>query len=134
MNSIFIGGFIVGALTVTSGRYCLDGFLNHRRKSVDELEQKKLGMEMLFTDHPEFMTLFRNTINAPGCTDVREFFVVEKNAILNTSIPRFRFELSAETLPVLNKLEQMGYIQRLENNCLHYKISDECIVQMNSVV
>ncbi|KTD61338.1 hypothetical protein [Legionella shakespearei] len=133
MNSIFISGFIVGGLTTAVGRYCWQKLIDNRRADEDAVNNKKRDMEMLFNDHPEFMNLFKNKINDPESRNIREFFVVERNAILNSSIPRFRFELTPDILLVLNKLESMGYIQKLENNCLHYKISDECIVEIKSL-
>jgi hypothetical protein len=133
MNSIFISGVIVGGLITSVGRYCLQKFMVNRRADEDAVNNKKRDMEMLFNEHSEFMNLFKSKINDPESRSIREFLVVEKNAILNSSIPRFRFELTPDILLGLNKLESMGYIQKLENNCLHYKISDEFIVDIRTL-
>lgn len=51
---------------------------------------------------------------------------------MNSSIPRLRYELSTEILAVLNRLEALGYIKKLKNNCLHFKVAEDFVIQLNS--
>ncbi|KTD67091.1 MULTISPECIES: hypothetical protein [Legionella] len=133
MDISFLFGFLAGGLTTALSGLQIQKFMNNR-KNVARIKNKKiLDLDRLFHDFPHFMSIIKNDINNPSHKDVREFFVVDKEAILNSFVPRFRYELSTEILPALNRLEELGYIEKLKNNCLHYKIEEEFIIQLQSM-
>ena len=133
MDISFLFGFLAGGLTTALSGLQIQKFMNNR-KNVARIKNKKiLDLDRLFHDFPHFMSIIKNDINTPSHKDVRDFFVVDKEAILNSFVPRFRYELSTEILPALNRLEELGYIEKLKNNCLHYKIEEEFIIQLQSM-
>lgn len=133
MDISFLFGFLAGALTTALSGLQIQKFMNNR-KNVARIKNKKiLDLDRLFHDFPHFMSIIKNDINNPSHKDVREFFVVDKEAILNSFVPRFRYDLSTEIIPALNRLEELGYIEKLKNNCLHYKIEEEFIIQLQSM-
>ncbi|HBD7396420.1 hypothetical protein [Legionella longbeachae] len=131
MSISFIYGFFTGCFVTIIGQYFLQKFINPRRYSK-QIDSKKFDLERLFNDHPVFMNTIKADLASANYRDVREFFVVDKEAILNSSIPRLRYELSTEILAVLNRLEALGYIKKLKNNCLHFKVAEDFVIQLNS--
>ena len=51
---------------------------------------------------------------------------------MNSSTPRLRYDLSDETLALVKKLEQLGYIERLEHDSLLYRMEEEFIKNLIS--
>ncbi|KTD08937.1 hypothetical protein Lgra_2172 [Legionella gratiana] len=133
MNISFIYGFFTGCFVTVIGRHCLQKFINPQQCS-ELIDTKKVGLDKLFNDYPDFMNTIKEDLTASNCKTIREFFVVDKDAILNSSIPRLRYELSAEILPALNRLESLGYIEKLKNNCLHYKIEEDFVSQLKQII
>lgn len=133
MNVSFLYGFITGCLTTAIVLYYVQKLIDNRNRT-EQIKNKKFDLDRLFNDYPDFMGTLKCYINDPNCVNIREFFVVDKNAILNSSIPRFRFELSEDILPVLKKLEDLGYIQKINNNCLLYKIGDNFMNQLKYAI
>lgn len=130
MSISFVYGFFIGGVVTLISQHCLQKFVNSRRSS-EQADPKKFDLDKLFNDYPNFMNSIKDDLSATHCRDIREFFVVDKDAILNSSTPRLRYELSAEILPALNRLEALGYIEKLKNNCLHYKIEEDFVVQLD---
>ncbi|KTD02200.1 hypothetical protein OQJ19_02755 [Fluoribacter gormanii] len=133
MDTSFLLGFLSGCFTTALGGWQVQKFVNDRKNSEHIKKKRILDLDRLFNDYPHFMSVMKNDVTNPGCKDIKEFFVVDKDAILNSSVPRFRYELSPEILPALNKLEELGYIEKIQNNCLHYKIDEEFIMQLKSI-
>lgn len=131
MSLTFIWGLITGLLITTLGQYCAQKLTDYRRRS-EKTKNKKLDLDKLFNEYPDFMTTLKNNINDPEYINVREFFVVDKNALLNSSLVRFRYELSEAIYPVLKRLEELGCIEKLENNCLLYRIKEDFYIQLKS--
>ncbi|WP_392537712.1 hypothetical protein [Legionella sp. 227] len=133
MDISFLFGFLTGSFTTALGGWQVQKIINNRKNIATIKNKKILDLNRLFHEFPHFMSAIKNDINNSSHQNVREFFVVDKDAILNSSVPRFRYELSTEILPALNRLEELGYIEKLKNNCLHYKIEEEFISQLQSV-
>ncbi|WP_058514393.1 hypothetical protein [Legionella santicrucis] len=131
MSISFVYGFFAGCLVTVISQHCLQKFINPRRCSK-QVDTKKFDLDKLFNDYPDFMNALKDDLTATHCKNIREFFVVDKDAILNSSTPRLRYELSAEIIPALNRLEVLGYIEKLKNNCLHYKIEEDFVMQLDS--
>lgn len=131
MSISFVYGFFTGCFVTLIGQYFLQKFINQRGCS-EQINTKRLDLDKLFNDYPDFMNAIKDDLTNIHYRDIREFFVVDKDAILNPSIPRLRYELSAEILTALNRLEALGYIEKLKNNCLHYKIVEDFVIQLNS--
>lgn len=132
MNILFLFGFLAGCFATVIAQYCFQKFINPQRYP-EQNDTKKLDLDKLFDAYPDFMNAIKNDLTAPNYENIREFFVVDKDAILNSVIPRLRYELSTEILPALNRLEVLGYIQKLKNNCLHYKIEEDFVMQLKSM-
>ncbi|CAM2961610.1 Uncharacterised protein [Legionella steigerwaltii] len=133
MDISFLFGFLTGSLATALGGWQVQKFMNNRKNVATIKKKKILDLDRLFHDFPHFMSIIKNDVNNPSYKSVREFFVVDKDAILNSPVPRFRYELSTEILPALDRLEELGYIEKLKNNCLHYKIEEEFIMQLQSI-
>ncbi|KTC78926.1 hypothetical protein Lche_0946 [Legionella cherrii] len=133
MDISFLFGFLTGCFTTALGGWQVQKIINNRKNSATIKNKKILDLNRLFHEFPHFMSTIKNDINNSSHQNVREFFVVDKDAILNSSVPRFRYELSAEILPALNRLEELGYIEKLKNNCLHYRIEEEFVMQLQSI-
>lgn len=73
-----------------------------------------MDLDKLFNDYSHFMNRIKNDVTHPNNKNIREFLVVEKEAILNSFVPRFRYELSPDILPALNRLEELGYIEKIK--------------------
>lgn len=130
MNISFLYGFILGCLTTIIFSYGIKKLATNGKGHSERVKNKKIELEQLFMQHPDFMNKLKSDIDNPEYASIREFLVVDKNAILNASIPRFRYELSEDILPVLNKLEALNYIQSFKNNCLHYKMEEDFVIYM----
>jgi hypothetical protein len=132
MNILFLYGFLTGIFSTLIVGYYYQKFTGSTG-ALEKIQNKKFDLEKLFNEHPHFMNTIKNDMNDPNSKNIREFFVVEKDALLNMSTPRLRYDLSEEILPALDKLEECGYIEKLKNNCLHYKIREDFIVQLKAM-
>ena len=132
MNSSFLYGFLAGCLVTIIVPYCMKKIGVDNEGSRESARNSKEALDALFLQHPDFMNALTSDINNPEYANIREFLVVDKHAILNASIPRFRYELSEAILPALSALEKLGYIQPFKNNCLHYKMMEAFVMQMQT--
>ncbi|AUH72067.1 Uncharacterised protein [Legionella sainthelensi] len=131
MSISFVYGLFTGCFVTLIGQYFLQKFIIQRGCS-EQINTKKFDLDKLFNDYPDFMNAIKDDLTNTHYKDIKEFFVVDKDAILNSSITRLRYELSAEILVALNRLEALGYIEKLKNNCLHYKIMDDFVMQLEA--
>ncbi|WP_454785218.1 hypothetical protein [Legionella sp. WA2024007413] len=133
MNTSFLFGFLSGCFTTALGGWQVQKFVQNKNKTEHIKQKKILDLDKLFNEYSHFMSVIKNDVTNPNFKNIKEFFVVDKDAILNSSVPRFRYELSPDVLPALNRLEELGYIEKVQNNCLHYKIAEEFIMQLKSI-
>lgn len=130
MDISFLFGFLTGCLATGLGGWQVQKYTTNRKGALAIKNKKILDLDLLFQDYPHFMGLIKNDINNLVYKNVREFFVVDKEALINSSVPRFRYELTPDIMAPLNRLEELGFIEKLKNNCLHYKIEEEFIQQL----
>lgn len=133
MDTSFLVGFLTGCLTTALGGWHVQKFIDNKKNTKKIKNKKILDLDKLFNDYSHFMNIIKNDVTNPNNKNIREFLVVEKEAILNSFVPRFRYELSTDILPALNRLEELGYIEKIKNNCLHYKIEEDFIMQLKSI-
>ena len=104
MNPSFLAGLVIG---------CFAGIMIHSylrkiissRGDVESNREKRNEWDLLFNTFPYFMNQIKNDVNNPDNVHIREFFVVDKTAIMNSAIPRLRYDLSTEVMPALNQLK-----------------------------
>jgi gas vesicle protein len=129
MNPSFLVGLVIGCIIGFIGNYLLHSMSGVRRRA--EIEQEKEDeWDAFITEYPAFIEQLQHDINEPVHAQIREFFVVDKNALMNSSIPRLRYDLSEDLLQALNKLEDLGYIYRLLNDALLYKMEEAFIKKL----
>ena len=133
MSPSFLSGLLTGCFVGIVGQYGIQQFLSYKEQSTQHHENKKMDWNKLFYEHPLFMVNIKADVSNPEHQNIREFFVVEQNALLNSLIPRLRYDLTEDNIAVVNKLEELGYIERLKNNCLLYKMRDDFINQLKSI-
>ncbi len=133
MDISFLVGFLTGCFTTALGGWHIQKFMNNKKNTKKIKNKKILDLDKLFNDYSHFMNIIKNDVTNPNNKNIREFLVVEKEAILNSFVSRFRYELSTDILPALNKLEELGYIEKIKNNCLHYKIEEDFIIRLKSI-
>jgi hypothetical protein len=132
MGSSFIIGLIAGCLTGSLGLYYLQNVSFNRKKG--EIKKNKINeLKLLFDTYPAFMNNVKNDLSDPEFKNIREFFVVEKIALMNSAVPRLRYDLSEEILPALAKMEELGFIERLPNNSLLYKMHQDLVAHLNTL-
>ena len=124
MASSFSTGLVMGCMIGAIGQYCVQLFLGGKN-------EKQTALNELFQTHSHFMEQLKKDINEPVNAQIREFFVVDKMAIMNSSVPRLRYDLSEEIISLLNQLEELGYIQMLPNDSLLYQINEHFIRDLN---
>ncbi|MCL9684488.1 hypothetical protein [Legionella maioricensis] len=129
----FLSGLLAGFFIGIAGQYGVKRFINNREQTAQEQQNKKMDWNKLFDEHPLFMSLIKTDVSDPENQNIREFFVVEQHALLNSSSPRLRYDLTDDNVAAVNKLEALGYIERLKNNCLLYKMREDFIVQLKSI-
>lgn len=124
----FLSGCCIGAL----GHYFWQHYKinNHHAQSVSAKKDEKVTH--LFEQYPYLMNLIKSNVNDPEYKTIREFFVVDKLAIMNSSTPRLRYDLSDETLSLLKALEKLEYIQRLEHDSLLYRMTEDFVAHLKS--
>jgi hypothetical protein len=131
MDVSFVSGLIIGCFIGVVAQYFLQR-ISGNRDQLEEQMHKKIDWNELFNNFPLFMNSIKTDANDPECNNIREFFVVEQHAVLNSSIPRLRYELSEDNIAAVNTLEELGYIERIINNCLLYKMKEHFIRQLRS--
>lgn len=131
MASSFSAGLVMGCIIGAIGQYCVQLFLGSGGAGSIKKNEKQTALTELFQTHSHFMEQLRKDINEPVNAQIREFFVVDKMAIMNSSVPRLRYDLSEEIIPLLNQLEELGYIQMLPNDSLLYQINEQFISDLN---
>lgn len=128
----FIWGLIVGCGLGAISHAYFQNYKNNKKDTEHMLAQKNEDIALLFDDHPYLMNLLKSNLSDPEYKNIDEFFVVDKLAIMNSSIPRLRYDLSDEMLSLLEKLEQLDYIEQLEHDSLLYRMDREFIEDLNS--
>lgn len=131
MASSFSTGLVMGCMIGAIGQYCVQLFLGGSSTSSIKKNEKQTALNELFQTHSHFMEQLKKDINEPVNAQIREFFVVDKMAIMNSSVPRLRYDLSEEIISLLNQLEELGYIQMLPNDSLLYQINEHFIRDLN---
>ena len=132
MNSSFLTGLVIGCMLGAIIPYYMQKFMGSRRE-MERNREIKNEWDSLFKTYSLFLTQIKNDINEPMYANIREFFVVDKTAIMNSSIPRLRYDLTDEIMPALHQLEALKYIQKLPNDSLLYKMEDDFVTQLKSV-
>lgn len=128
MDTSFVYGLVAGCLSGVVGKYYFQKFFARMDSAETGVYKSKLlHWEQACIDFPEFIAQLRTDINKPEHKNIREFFVVEQQAILNSSIPRLRYDLTEDSLPAVKKLEELGYIEKIKNNCLLYGMRSDFI-------
>lgn len=125
MSSSFLLGVLVGGLITYVGLYISKKWTT-KVKTENNQNKRNEGI-LLFNDYPKFMNTLKQDLSDPMSQSIREFFVVEPEALISSATARFRYDLSEEILSVLKKLEELNYIQRLPNDALLYKIHEDLI-------
>lgn len=128
----FLTGLVIGCMLGAMIHYYLQKFTGSRRE-MERNKEKKHEWDALFNSHSPFMNQLKDDVNEPLYANIREFFVVDKAAIMNSSIPRLRYDLTDEIMLLLPQLEALGYIQKLPNDSLLYKIEDDLVRQLKSM-
>lgn len=129
----FILGLIVGGGLGAVGHYYMQQYRANRTNLELISNKKNNAMVELFEQYPYLMNLIKSNLTAPEYRNIREFFVVDKQAIMNSSVPRLRYDLSEEVLLLLKNLEQFEYIERLEHDSLLYRMGDGFVAQLKSM-
>lgn len=126
MDFSFVYGLVAGCLSGAVGKFYVQKLFD-RTKKLEGNKSKQLEWDKIDTDYPRFMNQLRLDINNPENKNIREFFVVDQNAVLHSQIPRLRYDLTEDILPAVNRLEHLGYIEKIKNNCLLYKMHEEFV-------
>ena len=127
----FIFGLVLGCGIGAAGHYYLQQFRANRVNAQQISNKRNNDMVELFEQYPYLMNLIKSNLSDPEYRNIREFFVVDKTAIMNSSVPRLRYDLSEEILPLLKSLEQFEYIERLEHDSLLYRIEEDFVIQLH---
>ena len=130
MSFSFLSGLLVGFFIGLASQYAIKTFVHNRTSREQEKKDKKIDWDKLFQEYPHFMNQIKADMVDPEQQNIREFFVVEQHALLNSAIPRLRYDLTEETLAAANKLKELGYVEQLKNNCLLYKMEEDFISQL----
>lgn len=128
----FLVGLVIGCGIGAVGHHYYQQYRINGSFSENFFAKENNEMAFLFEEYPYLMNLIKSNVNDPEYKNVREFFVVDKLAIMNSSIPRLRYDLSDETLALVNELEELGYVEQLDNDSLLYRMEDEFIMDLNS--
>lgn len=131
MNFYFISGLLIGCL-MTLGYQFIQRKWSANAKHTLNKHNKKNECVQLFDEYPHFMSQLKTDLSDPAHRSIKEFFVVEPTALMNSSTPRLRYDLSENTVTVLKKIEQLGYISQVPNDSLLYKMSDDFVAVIKS--
>lgn len=132
MTSSFIMGFLLGFSACAVLQYVAQ-FFTDRRDAREEQMEKENELDLLFETHFDFFNQMKNDVEDPTNAHVREFFVVNKEAIMSSSQPRLRYDLSDDVVDVLERLDELEYITRIPNDSLLYKIEEEFVDELRSL-
>ncbi|WP_045097316.1 hypothetical protein [Legionella fallonii] len=133
MSVSFLFGLLTGFLVGMICQYGIKAWLNNRKHWEQEQKSKTIAWDKMLQERSHFMNQIKTDMADPEHKNIREFFVVEPHALLNSSIPRLRYDLTEETLAAVNKLKELGYLEQLKNNCLLYKMEEDFIGQLKLV-
>ncbi len=128
----FILGLLFGGGLGAFGYHYFQYYRANNVYSEGIVTKKNKDMVLLFEDYPYLMNLIKSNVNDPEYKNVREFFVVDPLAIMNSSVTRLRYDLSEETLSLLTNLEKLGYVEQLEHDSLLYQMDEEFIEDLNA--
>lgn len=128
----FLFGLVVGCAVGALGHYSYQhyGSAGEEEHSLDSDINDTI--DSLFNDFPELMDEMNRTLRDTGHPPLREFFVVDKEAIMTSSTTRLRYDLSKEMVHLLQRLEESGYIEQLEHDSLLYRIEEEFINHLDA--
>jgi hypothetical protein len=126
----FILGLVFGCGIGAVGHYYLQQFRANCMDAQELAHTRKNDMVELFAQFPYQMNLIKSNLSDPEYKNIREFFVVDKTAIMSSSVPRLRYDLSEEVLSLVTNLEQLGCIERLEHDSLLYRIEEDFLIQL----
>ncbi|QRN02967.1 hypothetical protein GH742_03295 [Legionella sp. MW5194] len=121
----------IGVIVTIFGGYLFFKLQNHIQKS-EVKKQNYQNIKNLFKSYYSIMMEMKEDICNPQFHDVREFFVIEKIAILTFNKPVFRYDYTEKFLPLLNRLEEFKYITSVSNEFLHYKMSENFVELMKN--
>lgn len=133
MNTSFLLGLLLGCFVTLLFQYLMNQSA-HNKEINETYKNNRKELDDLFTDHPIFMNQIKNDLNNPENATINEFFVVEKTALMNSAIPRLRYDLNPDVLTALDRLERINYIQRLPNTSLLYKIDEELRKELKKII
>jgi hypothetical protein len=130
----FIIGLFLGCILGAVAQYYLQQHRDTRQHSELIVDKNNQDMVHLFAQYPYLMNLIKSHINDQEYQEIREFFVVDPSAIMNSSVPRLRYDFSDEMLLLLEELEALDYIDRLEHDSLLYRMEEEFIEDVQQFV
>ena len=132
MTSSFIIGFLLGFVACAVLQYAVQLFTDHQRE-VEEVVDKENELDLLFETHADFFSRLKDDLNDPINVNIREFFVVDKDAIMSSSVPRLRYDLSDDIVEVLERLDDLEYLERIPNGSLLYRMEEEFVDELRSM-
>lgn len=132
MNPSFLTGLIIGCFVGVVIHSYLPKIIGNRW-DAEQYGEKENEWELLFNTYPAFMNQIKHDVNQPEHAQIREFFVVDKTAIMNSAIPRLRYDLSEEVISALNQLEKLGYIEKLPNDSLLYQMEEHFVRRLQTM-
>lgn len=132
MGFSFVIGLLAGCLTASLGFYFFQHSAFNWKK--DDVKKNKIHeLKLLFEHYPALMNHIKNDLADPDFKNIREFFVVEKIALMSSAVPRLRYDLSDDILPALDTLEKLGFIQRIPNGSLLYRMHQDLVSALNAL-
>lgn len=131
MNSSFLLGLFFGCFLGPILYFCFQK-ISLTKSEAEQNKKKDDQWESLFNTHSIFLNQVQKDINIPAHANIREFFVVEESAIMNSLVPRLRYDLSDSILSALNTMEEMGCIQKIPNDSLLYQMEEHFILRLKS--
>jgi hypothetical protein len=123
----FILGLLLGCGLGALGYHYYQDRIKIREGSELVHHKNSNDMTNLFERYPYLMNLMKSNFNDSEYKQIREFFVVDQLAIMSSSVPRLRYDLSDEMTRLVNDLKDFGYIEQLEHDSLLYRIEEEFI-------
>ncbi|MDI1352641.1 MAG: hypothetical protein PSV35_07715 [bacterium] len=131
MNGSFLYGFIAGCV-VSGTCFIFLHLIRNSRTLAFETEQKNKSINLLFEEYADLMHLIKKSINEPEHQHIKEFFVVDKTAIMSSATPRLRFDLCEEIFPLLEQLQRLQHIEKISHDSLLYRMDEDFIRQLKT--